>query len=82
MERDYELVERLSRLGDDVMVGVKEVAALTGLSNITVQQHRTKLLPPPILGTRPLKWWLGEIRAMGRRSAESKAVDRRSRARS
>lgn len=71
MERDYELIERLSRLGDDVMVGVKEVSALTGLSHITVQQHRTKLLPPPIQGTRPLRWWLGDIRGVGRAPSPS-----------
>jgi len=36
MDRDYQLVERLSRLGDDVMVGAREVAALTDLALITV----------------------------------------------
>ena len=63
MDRDYQLVERLSRLGDDVMVGVREVAALTDLALITVQQRRTKMLPPPIHGSKPLRWRLGDLRA-------------------
>ncbi len=62
MDRDYQLVERLSKLGDDVMVGVNEVAALCGLSPVTVQQRRTKMLPPPIDGSKPLKWRLGDLR--------------------
>lgn len=63
MDRDYQLLERLSRLGDDVMVGAREVAALTDLALITVQQRRTKLLPPPIHGSKPLRWRLGDLRA-------------------
>ncbi len=63
MDRDYQLVERLSKLGDDVMVGAREVAALTDLALITVQQRRTKLLPPPIHGSKPLRWRLGDLRA-------------------
>lgn len=73
MDRDYQLVERLSKLGDDVMVGVREVAALTNLAFITVQQRRTKLLPPPICGSKPLRWRLGDIRAKMRGDEPSRS---------
>lgn len=75
MDRDYQLVERLSKLGDDVMVGVREVAALTGLAHITVQQRRTKMLPPPIHGSKPLRWRLGDLRAKMRGDEPSQASD-------
>ncbi len=74
MDRDYQLVERLSKLGDDVMVGVREVAALTGLAHITVQQRRTKMLPPPIHGSKPLRWRLGDLRAKMRGDEPSRPL--------
>lgn len=66
MERDYSLAERLSKLGDDVFVGVIEVAALTGFAPITIQQRKIKGFPAPIPGTRKLRWRLGQIRAWGK----------------
>lgn len=74
MDRDYQLVERLSKLSDDVMVGVREVAALTGLAYITVQQRRTKMLPPPIHGSKPLRWRLGDLRAKMRGDEPSRPL--------
>lgn len=67
MERNYQLAERLERLGDDVLVGVEEVAALTGFAAITIQQRRINGFPLPIPGPRKLKWKLGVIRAWGRK---------------
>lgn len=66
MERDYQLVERLNKLGDDTLVGVVEVAALTGFAAVTIQQRRIKGFPTPIAGPRLLRWRLGEIRNWGR----------------
>lgn len=66
MERDYSLLESLSKLGDDVFVGVIEVAALTGFAPITIQQRRIKGFPAPLPGTRKLRWRLGQIRAWGK----------------
>lgn len=66
MERDYQLVERLNKLGDDTLVGVMEVAALTGFAAVTIQQRRIKGFPTPIPGPRLLRWRLGEIRNWGR----------------
>lgn len=81
MERNYDLAERLSRLGDDTLIGVEEVSALTGFSSVTIQQRRARGLPDPIPGLNRLRWRLGTIRAIGhgqtliekvRRSAASK----------
>lgn len=66
MDRNYQLAERLERLGDDALVGVEEVAALTGFAAVTIQQRRIKDFPLPIPGPRNLKWKLGVIRAWGR----------------
>lgn len=66
MQRDYQLAEKLSKLGDDVYVGVVEVAALTGFAPITIQQRKIKNFPVPIPGTRILRWRLGQIRNWGR----------------
>lgn len=68
-ERNYRLAESLERLGDDVLVGVEEVAAFTGFAPITIQQRRIKGFPTPIPGPRKLKWKLGAIRAWGRTPA-------------
>lgn len=61
-QRDYALVERLSKLGDDVLVGVDEVAAMTGLAAITIKQRRNVSIPRPVPGVRRLRWRLGDIR--------------------
>jgi len=72
MERDYQLVERLGRLGDDTLVGVSEVAALTGFAAVTVQQRRIKGFPTPVPGPRLLRWRLGDIRSWGRKPDEAR----------
>lgn len=65
--RDYELAAKLERLGDDALVGVEEVAALTGFAAITIQQKTIKGFPLPVSGPRRrLKWKLGAIRAWGK----------------
>jgi predicted DNA-binding transcriptional regulator AlpA len=69
MARNYELAEQLERLGDDVLVGVEEVAALTGFAQVTIQQRSIKGFPQPISGPRKLRWKLGAIRAWGRAAA-------------
>ena len=63
MKRDYDLLERLTPLPDDILVGVEEVAALTDFAAITVQQRKIKDFPLPMTGVRRLKWRLGAIRA-------------------
>lgn len=62
MSRNYLLLERLSNLPDDILVGVDEVAEITGFAAITVQQRRIKGFPAPIPNVRRLKWQLGKIR--------------------
>lgn len=74
MGRDYELLERLEKLGDDVLVGVEEVAAITNFAPVTIQQRRIKGFPLPLPGPRRLRWRLGDIRAWGRAPVE---LDRR-----
>ena len=63
MERDWDLVERLSRLEDCVVVGVVETAAYTGLAPATLRGRGIKGFPTPIPGPRHLKWSLGQLRA-------------------
>ena len=63
MTRNYTLLERLTPLPDDVLVGIAEVAALTDFAPITVQQRRIKDFPAPLSGVRRLKWRLGDVRA-------------------
>lgn len=63
MIRDYLLIERLTPLPDDILIGIDEVAALTGFARVTVQQRRLKGFPTPLEGVRLLKWRLGDVRA-------------------
>lgn len=72
MERDYQLLERLDKLGDDVLVGVVEVAAITNFAAVTIQQRRIKGFPMPLPGPRSLRWRLGDIRAWGRAPIETR----------
>lgn len=72
MDRDYQLIERLGKLGDDVLVGVTEVAALTGFAFVTIQQRKVKGLPSPLPGPRRLRWRLGDIRNWGKEPTPSK----------
>ena len=66
MDRDWGLLEKLAKLDDDALVGVEEVAAITGLARTTIQQRRVKDFPTPLPGLRRLRWHLGQIRAWGR----------------
>lgn len=66
MKRDYQLLEQLEKLGDDVLVGVIEVAAITDFAAVTIQQRRIKGFPAPLPGPRSLRWRLGDIRSWGR----------------
>ena len=66
MERDYKLLEQLTRLGDDVLINVEEVATLTGFAEITIQQRTIKGFPRPVPGPRRLRWRLGDVRVWGR----------------
>jgi hypothetical protein len=60
--RDYELAAKISRAGDDLMVGPREVAAISGLSARTIGQRKISSMPAPLPGVRRLLWRLGDIR--------------------
>jgi hypothetical protein len=60
--RDYELAAKLSRAGDELLVGPVEIAALTGLSATTIGKRKVRSMPQPIPGIRRLLWRLGDIR--------------------
>ena len=77
MVRNYTLIERLASLPDDVLIGVDEVASLTGFAEVTVQQRRIKGFPSPLSGVRRLKWRLGDIRAWIRIRTQTPPVDAR-----
>lgn len=62
-QRDYALASRVSRLDDDVLIGVAEVAAFTGFAEITIRQKRIKGFPAPFAGLNRLRWRVGDIRA-------------------
>lgn len=70
MSRNYQLLERMSNLSDDILVGVDEVAELTGFARVTIQQRRIKGFPLPLVNVRRLRWRLGDIRAWGRVSSQ------------
>lgn len=65
MDRDWELLDRLSKLSDDVLIGVKEAAALTGFAEISIRQRRVTTFPSPLPGLRHLRWHIGQIRNWG-----------------
>jgi len=65
MERDWKLLEKLSRLGDGVLVNVKEAACVTGFAAISIQQRRVKNFPKPISTGPSLRWTLGQLRSWG-----------------
>lgn len=46
MSVDYETIQKIQKLGDDVLIGVSEVAALTGFSVLTVRQRKLPGLEP------------------------------------
>ncbi|WP_157662714.1 AlpA family transcriptional regulator [Sulfuriferula sp. AH1] len=74
MSRNYQLLERMSSLPDDILVGVEEVAEITGFAQITIQQRRIKGFPLPINNVRILKWRLGNIREWIRSSGQSSSA--------
>lgn len=75
--RDYELAAKLSRAGDDLMIGPREVAAISGLSATTIGQRKIASMPAPLPGVRRLLWRLGDIRKWMRGTASDSAEDRR-----
>ncbi|AXA65432.1 hypothetical protein CE139_06280 [Pseudomonas oryzihabitans] len=62
MSVDYETIEKIQKLGDDVLIGVAEVAALTGFSVLTVRQRKLPGLDP-VYGLSRLRWRLGDLRS-------------------
>jgi hypothetical protein len=58
---DYEQLEYLSRVGDFVLVGSKEVALLLGYCWDVVKQRRIPL-PPTVPHLRRQRWRLGDVR--------------------
>jgi hypothetical protein len=61
MSIDYETIQKIQKLGDDVLIGVAEVAALTGFSTLTVRQRKLPGLEP-VPGLSRLRWRLGDLR--------------------
>jgi len=61
MNVDYETIQKIQKLGDDVLIGVAEVAALTGFSILTVRQRKLPGLEP-VPGLSRLRWRLGDLR--------------------
>jgi hypothetical protein len=73
MSVDYETIQKIQKLGDDVLIGVVEVAALTGFSILTVRQRKLPGLDP-IPGLSRLRWRLGDLRQWMRCGPQSKAA--------
>lgn len=61
-ERNYELAALVGRLGDDMLVGSAEVAAILGISRLSIQTGST-VIPGRIAGVgRKMQWRLGDLR--------------------
>ncbi|MGA3842242.1 helix-turn-helix transcriptional regulator [Ralstonia nicotianae] len=73
--RDYELAAKISRAGDDLMVGPREVAAISGLSARTIGQRKISSMPAPLPGVRRLLWRLGDIRKWMRGTVSDSTED-------
>lgn len=71
MAIDYEMVEKLQTLSDDVLIGVAEVAALTGFSVLTVRQRKLPGLDP-VPGLSRLRWRMGDLRTWMRTGPQGK----------
>jgi hypothetical protein len=71
MNIDYETIQKIQKLSDDVLIGVAEVAALTGFSVLTVRQRKLPGLEP-VPGLSRLRWRLGDLRQWMRTGAERK----------
>lgn len=72
MSVDYETIQKIQKLGDDVLIGVAEVAALTGFSILTVRQRKLPGLEP-VTGLSRLRWRLGDLRQWMRSGPQSGA---------
>lgn len=72
MSVDYETIQKIQKLGDDVLIGVSEVAALTGFSILTVRQRKLPGLEP-VPGLSRLRWRLGDLRQWMRSGPQSGA---------
>lgn len=70
MTVDYETILKIQKLGDDVLIGVAEVAALTGFSLLTVRQRKLPGLDP-VPGLSRLRWRLGDLRQWMRHGSEA-----------
>ncbi|WP_072452178.1 MULTISPECIES: hypothetical protein [unclassified Pseudomonas] len=68
MSVDYETIQKIQKLSDDVLIGVAEVAALTGFSVLTVRQRKLPGLEP-VPGLSRLRWRLGDLRQWMRTGA-------------
>ncbi|POR59961.1 hypothetical protein BKM23_13205 [Pseudomonas syringae pv. syringae] len=68
MSIDYETIQKIQKLADDVLIGVAEVAALTGFSALTVRQRKLPGLEP-VPGLSRLRWRLGDLRQWMRTGA-------------
>lgn len=72
MSIDYETIQKIQKLADDVLIGVAEVAALTGFSALTVRQRKLPGLEP-VPGLSRLRWRLGDLRQWMRTGATTSA---------
>ena len=61
-KEQFELAQRVSRLGDDALIDVVEFAALTGFSPNSIRQKKISGLPGPDLRTGRLRWRMGTVR--------------------
>ncbi|KRW71271.1 hypothetical protein AO741_00610 [Pseudomonas sp. TTU2014-105ASC] len=73
MSIDYETIQNIQNLADDVLIGVAEVAALTGFSVLTVRQRKLPGLEP-VPGLTRLRWRLGDLRLWMRTGPELNVV--------
>ncbi|UNG18634.1 hypothetical protein [Stutzerimonas zhaodongensis] len=73
MSIDYETIQNIQNLADDVLIGVAEVAALTGFSVLTVRQRKLPGLEP-VPGLSRLRWRLGDLRLWMRTGPELNVV--------
>jgi predicted DNA-binding transcriptional regulator AlpA len=61
-KEQFELAQRVTRLGDDALIDVVEFAALTGFSPSSIRQKKISGLPGPDLRTGRLRWRMGAVR--------------------
>lgn len=61
--RDYILMRQLQDLDDDTLIGANEMAALLGLSSITIRHRKVRGLPLPLEGFHLQRWRIGTIRS-------------------